>query len=69
MAAAIRLTPTEAHPGAIRPLFKFQFHRYRLDAFPYDVSPDGRFLITVRASKEPPPPLTLVINWQAGLPR
>jgi Tol biopolymer transport system component len=33
----------------------------------YDVSPDGRFLITVRASKDPPPPLVLVLNWQAGL--
>jgi hypothetical protein len=35
--------------------------------FRYDVSPDGRFLITVRASKEPLPPLVLVLDWQAGL--
>jgi serine/threonine protein kinase len=35
----------------------------------YDVSPDGRFLVTVRASKEPPPPLVLVLNWQAKLER
>ncbi|MDQ5856731.1 MAG: hypothetical protein M3542_00445, partial [Acidobacteriota bacterium] len=35
--------------------------------FKYDVAPDGRFLIIVRASKEPPPPLVLVLNWQAGL--
>ena len=33
----------------------------------YDVAPDGRFLIIVRASKEPAPPLILVLNWQAGL--
>jgi Tol biopolymer transport system component len=33
----------------------------------YDVAPDGRFLIIVRASKDPPPPLVLVLNWQAGL--
>jgi Tol biopolymer transport system component len=33
----------------------------------YDVAPDGRFLIAVRASREPPPPLVLVLNWQAGL--
>ncbi|HZI66082.1 MAG TPA: protein kinase [Thermoanaerobaculia bacterium] len=33
----------------------------------YDVAPDGRFLIIIRASKEPPPPLILVLNWQAGL--
>jgi Tol biopolymer transport system component/predicted Ser/Thr protein kinase len=33
----------------------------------YDVSADGRFLINVRASKDPPPPLVLVFNWQEGL--
>jgi serine/threonine protein kinase len=33
----------------------------------YDVAPDGRFLIIVRASKDPPPPLILVLNWQAAL--
>ncbi len=33
----------------------------------YDVAPDGRFLIIVRASKDPPPPLVLVLNWQADL--
>jgi eukaryotic-like serine/threonine-protein kinase len=33
----------------------------------YDVAPDGRFLITVRASKEPPPPLIVVLNWQTML--
>jgi len=37
--------------------------------FKYDVSPDGRFLIVVRASKDPPPALVLVLNWQAGLKR
>jgi serine/threonine protein kinase len=35
--------------------------------FKYDVAPDGRFLIVVRASEAPPPPLVLVLNWQAGL--
>ncbi|HVE66824.1 MAG TPA: hypothetical protein VNC59_09605, partial [Thermoanaerobaculia bacterium] len=33
----------------------------------YDVAPDGRFLIIVRASLAPRPPLVLVLNWQAGL--
>jgi serine/threonine protein kinase len=37
--------------------------------FKYDVAPDGRFLIIVRASKAPPPPLVLVLNWQAALKR
>jgi len=33
----------------------------------YDVSADGRFLITVRASDKPPPPLVLVLNWAEQL--
>jgi eukaryotic-like serine/threonine-protein kinase len=33
----------------------------------YDVAADGRFLVTVRASKDPPPPLVLVVNWQSLL--
>jgi serine/threonine protein kinase len=37
--------------------------------FKYDVAPDGRFLIIVRASDAPPPPLVLVLNWQSGLPK
>jgi hypothetical protein len=45
------------------PIFGFGSHT----PLRYDVSPDGRFLITVRASKDPPPPLVLVLNWQAGL--
>ena len=32
----------------------------------YDVAPDGRFLIIVRASKDPPPPIVLVFNWLRG---
>ena len=68
MAAAIRLTATEAHPGAIRPLFKFQFHRYRLDAFPYDVSPDGRFLVNTLV-EQPPTTISLLSNWPATVAR
>jgi hypothetical protein len=33
----------------------------------YDVSADGRFLIALRASDEPPPPLALVLNWAEAL--
>jgi serine/threonine protein kinase len=33
----------------------------------YDVAADGRFLIIVRISDEPPAPLMLVLNWQEGL--
>jgi Tol biopolymer transport system component len=33
----------------------------------YDVAPDGRFLVAVRASSDPPPSIVFVLNWQAGL--
>jgi eukaryotic-like serine/threonine-protein kinase len=33
----------------------------------YDVAPDGRFLVAVRASNDPPPSIVVVLNWQAGL--
>ncbi|HSD71956.1 MAG TPA: protein kinase [Thermoanaerobaculia bacterium] len=33
----------------------------------YDVAPDGRFLVAVRASNDPPPSIVFVLNWQAGL--
>jgi Tol biopolymer transport system component len=68
MAAAIQLTPTEARVGTIRPLFKFQFLRYRLDAYPYDVSPDGRFLVNTLV-EETPTTLSLLTNWPAAAVR
>jgi eukaryotic-like serine/threonine-protein kinase len=68
MAAAIELTPTEARVGTIRPLFKFQFLRYRLDAYPYDVSPDGRFLVNTLV-EETPTTLSLLTNWPAAVVR
>jgi len=33
----------------------------------YDVSPDGRFLVHARLAEEAPVPITLVLNWTAGL--
>jgi len=33
----------------------------------YDVSPDGRFLVHARLAEEAPLPITLVLNWTAGL--
>ena len=42
----------------------------RLDAFPYDVAPDGRrFLVNTLADVPGPDILTLVINWHARSPR
>jgi hypothetical protein len=33
----------------------------------YDVMPDGRFLMIVNANDSTPPPITVVLNWTAGL--
>jgi eukaryotic-like serine/threonine-protein kinase len=38
-------------------------------ALRYDVAPDGRFLVAVRASNDPPPSIVFVLNWQAALPK
>ncbi|HUF24269.1 MAG TPA: protein kinase [Vicinamibacterales bacterium] len=69
MAASIRLTDAAAHLGAIRPLFTFQFHRVRLDAYPYDVSPDGRFLVNTLIEASAPAAISLLINWPATVAR
>jgi Tol biopolymer transport system component len=34
----------------------------------YDVAPDGRFLVVTRLPGSAPPPITLLVNWTAGLP-
>jgi dipeptidyl aminopeptidase/acylaminoacyl peptidase len=53
--------------GAGRVLFEQQLQTFGGTAFSmgsrYDVSADGRFLVLLRASDEPPPPLTLVFHW------
>ena len=51
-------------PGAPVPLFE----THSAGFFPYDVSPDGRFLInTPLESDVSSTPITVVLNWQAGL--
>jgi dipeptidyl aminopeptidase/acylaminoacyl peptidase len=69
MAASVRLTDTEAQVGAIQPLFTFQFHRVRLDAYPYDVAPDGRFLVNTLIEESAPAAISLLINWPAAVAR
>ena len=64
MAVPVKLAPT-FEPGIAKPLFETNVTAFN----PYDVSPDGRFLMnTVAASAAPPSsPVTIVLNWQAGL--
>ena len=54
-------------PGAAIPLFETHVAGF----FPYDVSPDGRFLINTVAvaAMASSSPITVVLNWQTGLSR
>jgi Tol biopolymer transport system component len=66
MAVPVKLTPT-FEPGIATALFETNVTAFS----PYDVSPDGRFLLnTVSESAAPvAAPVTLVLNWQQGLKR
>jgi Tol biopolymer transport system component len=69
MAAAIRLSSGGAEIGRIQPLFTFQFHRVRLDAYPYDVSPDGRILVNTLVEDTAPAAISLLTDWPAAVAR
>jgi hypothetical protein len=64
---SVEVRPGEAfQAGAPRPLFATQIARMPW-AF-YDVTADGqRFLITELVGSEEPEPITLVVDWTAGL--
>jgi Tol biopolymer transport system component len=63
MAVPIKLGTT-FEPGVPVPLFEVRANGF----FPYDVSPDGRFLInTPLESEAPAAAMTVVVNWTAGL--
>jgi len=50
-------------PGVAVPLFETHAVGY----LPYDVSPDGRFLINTPIDSDASSmPITVVLNWQAG---
>jgi hypothetical protein len=54
-------------PGVAVPLFDTNI----IGFFPYDLSVDGRFLLNTVADVAPATssPVTIVLNWQAGLRR
>jgi len=71
MAAAISGEGAAVQVGTVQALFSA---RPRMAAFvgseqyAYDVSPDGqRFLVNTLADQSAAPPITLVVNWTAGL--
>jgi Tol biopolymer transport system component len=62
-AVAIDATTSRVAVGPARPLFAIQPRTSRLDAFPYDVTSDGRRFLVNTFLDEVTPPITLVINW------
>jgi eukaryotic-like serine/threonine-protein kinase len=60
-------TSQSFEPGVAMPLFDTKATGF----FPYDVSPDGRFLIDTAIDNQmtTASPITVVVNWQAALKR
>ena len=69
MAATVTSQATGFAVAAVRPLFAVRPRpMVRLDAYPYDISSDGqRFLVNTLVEETTALPITLVVNWTAGL--
>jgi Tol biopolymer transport system component len=62
---AVPITPgAQFQPGVPKPLFDVHLGPTNAN---YDVSADGRFLIATPAEQSAAVPMTVVLNWQAGL--
>ena len=69
MAAEVSESGSTFQPGAVRPLFPIRPVGSALNRV-YDVSADGRrLLVSAAVGEEKPTPITLVVNWTAGLRR
>jgi hypothetical protein len=64
MACPVKVTST-FEPGVPVPLFEITSSSYSF--FPYDIASDGRFLINTVGNSASPVPITIVLNWMAGL--
>jgi len=62
-------TGTKFRAGAPAALFETRLSPVLFYNWAYDVSRDGRFLMIEPAENATPPPMTLIVNWQAGLKR
>jgi serine/threonine protein kinase len=66
MAAAVNVKGPSFEVGAVKPLF--ETHAVTLFRYSYDVSADGqRFLINTVREQTASAPITVVLNWIAGL--
>jgi hypothetical protein len=67
MAAAVNGRGTSFEVGAVRPLFDTRQAGVR---YAYDVTADGqRFLVNTAVEKADAAPITVVVNWTAGMRR
>jgi Tol biopolymer transport system component len=71
IAVAIEPARDRLDIGVPRPLFVIRPRPpVRLDAYPYDVSPDGRrFVVNTLTDDTMSTAITVVLNWTAGLPK
>jgi eukaryotic-like serine/threonine-protein kinase len=71
MAVALKGTGDRLDIGVPRALFGIRPRPpVRLDAYPYDVTPDGRrFVVNTLVEYATSTAITVVINWTAGLPK
>jgi eukaryotic-like serine/threonine-protein kinase len=66
MAAAVNGQGADFDVNGARPVL--EIHPGSSAGYPYDVSADGqRFLVNTIVEAAPLPPITLVVNWAAGL--
>lgn len=71
MMMAVRITAGERMDvGSPQPLFQTPLVDVQLGIDQYDVTPDGqRFLVLAPTGDTRQPPITVVVNWLAGLER
>jgi hypothetical protein len=66
MAATVNGKGSSFEVGAVRPLF--DTHALNAARYSYDVSADGqRFLVNTAPVQTTAAPITVVLNWTAGL--
>ena len=63
MASSLRTSPV-FEPALPRKLFDAEVSTSNSDRTTYDVSPDGRFLMTVAMKDPSPSPIVLILNWK-----
>jgi Tol biopolymer transport system component len=69
MAVPVSLTPTFSSGTAIK-LFDAAIQAgYTNDSDRWQVAPDGRFLLLVPAGRQQAPPVDVIVNWPALVPR